>query len=219
MKILIFPLLAALFSYLLYKAFFVNKNKKKSVNPNKTIYLVGALLVASLLGFSLNRFYLSIGHPDTYCLAAHTTASHPPLNLLSAKDYFDKGNYSYDIGSCQQAVIDYSKSIELDSTHAETFNNRAYTYMRMQNYKNAAVDLDKAIKLRPNYVNALINRGDIYNFYYQIDHSKAITLYEKVISLGSTKGNSVCGHKAMAMSNNILPFAFFRYFFTNSNCK
>jgi hypothetical protein len=40
-------------------------------------------------------------------------------------------------------------------------------------YADALPALDRAIALRPTYVNALMNRGDIYNFYYQIDRARA----------------------------------------------
>jgi tetratricopeptide (TPR) repeat protein len=56
---------------------------------------------------------------------------------------------------------------------AEAYNNRAYTYMTIRDYADALPDLDQATALRPTYVNALMNRGDIYNFYYQIDRARA----------------------------------------------
>ena len=217
MKMLIFPILFVILFYFIYKVFYKKQGKKNKI-PHKKVLIAIILIIIGLLGFLSYKFYLSIIQPDTYCLVTHKTTSLPPKNLINAEDYFNRGNYNYDIGNCKMAVADYTKSIELDANRPETFNNRAYTYMRMQNYKDAVADLNKAIELRPNYVNALINRGDIYNFYYQIDHAKAIALYNKVISLGATKGNSVCGHKAMAMSNNVIPLAFLRIF-TNVDCK
>ena len=191
---------------------------KIDLTQNKREAIAMVIIIVGLLGFSAYKFYLSVIQTDTYCLAEQSPTSAPPNNLSSAEDYFNLGNYDYDIGNCKQAVKDYTKSIEIDPTRAETFNNRAYTHMRMQNYLNASLDLDKALELRPDYVNALMNRGDIYNFYFQIDHAKAIALYDKVISLGATKDNSVCGHKAMAMSNNFIPLAFLRVL-TDLNCK
>ena len=35
--------------------------------------------------------------------------------------------------------------------------------MRRQEDEQALPDLDRAIALRPNYFNALMNRGDLYN--------------------------------------------------------
>ncbi|MGH7204481.1 MAG: hypothetical protein ACREHC_08650, partial [Candidatus Levyibacteriota bacterium] len=84
-------------------------------------------------------------------------------------------------------------------------------------YKDALLDLDKAVSLRPDYINARMNRGDIYNFYYTINRSKALEDYNKVIALGGQHGTSVCGHKAMAQNNNFLPLVFLQLI-TNTQC-
>ena len=70
--------------------------------------------------------------------------------------------------------------------------------MRLRNYSAALPDLNKALVLNPNYIQALMNRGDIHNYYYAIDRRSAIADYEKVIALGGTRGTSVCGHLFMA---------------------
>ncbi len=111
-----------------------------------------------------------------------------------------QGNYDYDTGNCQKAIIDYTASIKMNPNYPQAYNNRAYTYMRMQNYPAALPDLDKALALNPSYTQALMNRGDIHN-YYIIDRPNAILDYEKVISLGHTQGTSVCGHLFLARHN------------------
>lgn len=70
--------------------------------------------------------------------------------------------------------------------------------MRQQNYAAALTDLNRAIDLRPNYVNALMNRGDIYNYYFDVDRQKAIADYARVIALGATANSNVCGHRMVA---------------------
>lgn len=147
---------------------------------------------------------------DTQCTTVHNTTSSPPDDPKTAMDFFEQGNYHYDIGKCKDAILDYSRSIELNPNYPEAYNNRAYTFMRMQDYESALPDLDKAIELKPDYPQALMNRGDIHNFSYQIDRKSAIADYDKVISLGAIHDTSVCGHKAMAESNNLIPLAFLR---------
>ena len=73
--------------------------------------------------------------------------------------------------------------------------------MRMGDYNSAITDLDRALALNPNYINALTNRGDIHNYYYQIDRKAAIADYEKIIALGVSKGTSICGHLFLAEHN------------------
>jgi len=166
--------------------------------------------------------YISDYQPDTHCITSYSVSLKPPLTPKTASDYFLLGNYDYDIGNCQQAIAHYGKSIILNPNFPQAYNNRAYTNMRLRNFKDALPDLDKAIQLKPNYVQALMNRGDIRNYYYQIDRQLAIIDYRKVIALtGQSGGNtSVCGHLFLAEHNgwNLgTYFDFFRGAFNSCN--
>ena len=127
--------------------------------------------------------------------------STPTTVLNTAADYMARGDHDYDLGDYACAIEAYSRAIELKPDFAEAYNNRAYTYMKMENYALALPDLDQAIVLRPDYVNALINRGDIYNYYYQIDHERAISDYDRVLEL--EPGNGIaCGHRSVAYQSS-----------------
>ena len=175
--------------------YYLSKKDKR-----RAIFLSAAVTVL-LLVFLTFAMYKSATAPDTQCTTIHETTTTPPANLETATDYFLQGNYDYDIGNCVEAIADYTKSIKLDSKSPQTYNNRAYTYMRMQDYENALPDLDRAISLNSNYIQALMNRGDIHNYYYAIDRKSSVADYEKVIALGATKGTSVCGHYLLAKHN------------------
>jgi tetratricopeptide (TPR) repeat protein len=192
------------------------KSKKTKIIHQKAV-IVSTLLALFLLTLLTLAMYSSEGAPDTQCTTSHTTSTTPPASLKTAADFFMQGNYDYDIGNCTKAITDYTESIKLDPKNSQTYNNRAYTYMRLRDYKSALPDLDKAISLNPNYINALMNRGDIHNYYYAIDRNVAITDYEKVITLGGTKGTSVCGHLFLAEHKGwnlgtllAIPSAYFR---------
>lgn len=177
---------------------------------NFKVVLVLAAIVLLIGGLKVYGF---INAPDIQCTSSHVSPSNPPEKPRTAMDYFDLGNYHYDIGECGQAVADYTKSIELDSNYPQAYNNRAYTNMRLRNYEAALPDLDKALALKPNYPQALMNRGDIHNYYFQIDRKSAIADYNQVIALGEGKDDkTVCGHKSMAMTNNFIPLAFLQMF-------
>ncbi len=177
-----------------------NRNKK---NQGTKRYAIGAAVVTAtlLLELLFLGMYRSDTAPDKQCITFHATTSYPPATTTSAMDYFLLGNYDYDTGNCAKAVVDYTTSIKLNPNYSQAYNNRAYTYMRMQDYKDALPDLDKALVLNPNYINALMNRGDIHNYYFEIDRQRAIADYEKVISLGGSQGTSVCGHLFLARHN------------------
>jgi tetratricopeptide (TPR) repeat protein len=94
--------------------------------------------------------------------------------------------------------MNYTTALSLNPQYAEAYNNRAYVYMRQQNYGPALQDLDQALRLRPDYIHALMNRADIHNFYFAQDKRKAIADYDKILALGDTTG-SVCEHRAVAI--------------------
>lgn len=185
----------------------------------KITIVVSFFLVIFIIVLGLKVYGVAIG-PDTQCSMSHTTKTTLPSSFITAADYFAAGNYYYDIGNCQKAIDFYSQAIAKDKNVAQFYNNRAYTYMRLRDYKDALSDVDIAILLDPNYIQALLNRGDLYNYYGPIiDREKAITDYKKVISLGVVHNNSVCGHLAMAQTNNIIPLALLKLIFNKGYCK
>ena len=173
----------------------------KKQRPIPLLPIIGVFIVIAgiVIGTGL---YVESKQPNTAC-TSHAPSSQPPLLLLTPDDYFAQGNYEYDRGSCGQAIANYSQAILLRPGFAEAYNNRAYTYMMQNDYADALPDLDHAIALRPDYVHALMNRGDIYNYDYQINRAKALADYDRVIALGPAAINStsVCGHRILAVSN------------------
>jgi tetratricopeptide (TPR) repeat protein len=57
---------------------------------------------------------------------------------------------AFDRGNCKEAIAVYAQALALNPNYAEAYNNRAYTYMRMQNYAPALQDLDQALRIRPD---------------------------------------------------------------------
>jgi tetratricopeptide (TPR) repeat protein len=67
-------------------------------------------------------------------------------------EYFDKGHYD-------QAINDYSASIDLDPKNADVYNNRGNAYQAKRDYDRAIGDFDTAIALDPRHALAFNNRG------------------------------------------------------------
>ena len=173
----------------------------ESAKQRKFSFIV--VLAVAILGLSSYSIYKSYVEPDAQCLATHVATTQPPKQLKTATDFFTQGDYEYESGDCKKALDSYAKATKLNPKLAEAYNNRAYTNMRMQNYADAVTDLDKALKIRPNYVNALMNRGDIHNYYFNIDRSKAMADYNKVLSFGPEVylNTNLCGHRLLAKNN------------------
>lgn len=59
----------------------------------------------------------------------------------------------------RDALDDYTRALELDSTFVLAWNNRGNVHARMRNHDLAIADYAKAIEFRPTYADAYLNRG------------------------------------------------------------
>jgi len=218
MKFLLALVIITTIAALIYSFLTLRTKRSKKQKSNLWPIIITAFVAIILLGLLAFAMYRDSTSLDLQCSTIHATTTTPPATLKTATDYFLQGNYDYDTGNCVKAIADYTTSISLNPKYAQAYNNRAYTLMRLRDFKDALTDLNKALALNPNYVQALINRGDIHNYYYQINRASAIADYEKVISLGGTRGTSVCGHLLLARSNGWTVSTIFELPFVNANC-
>jgi len=172
-------------------------------------FLFAVIPVAGLLCLAAGFVWANrMNQPIVSCPSApQKSVSNPPASLASARDYFEQGDYEYEQGNCDQAIADYSRAIELNPKLAEAYNNRAYVHMVKKEYGAALGDLNQALQLRPDYVNALMNRGDIYNYYYAIDYQRAVADYDQVLRIDphAAEHSSVCGHRLLALNHGWTP--------------
>ena len=172
---------------------------------NKRRFGIAVGLVSVLVCLALGLIAVnSLSRPVVSCAPSpDKTISTPPQTLVTAQDYLAQGDYDYAQGNCDRAIASYSHAIALSPRFAEAYNNRAFIQMVKKDYAAALPDLDQALLIRPNYINALMNRADIFNYYYAIDYQRAVADYDRV--LGSDPGaagyTSVCGHRLLALNH------------------
>ncbi len=198
---------------------FLQRKKRKRVKFLPHILAGGVVIILlALISFGL---YATANQPDTQCKSTPISLLAPPL-VDTPNGHLKQGDFYYEQGDCIRAITEYTKTIQLYPDFPQAYNNRAYTNMRLRNYKDALVDLDKAIQLNPNYVNALMNRGDIHNYYYQIDRQAAVADYRRVIALTNSstrQQTSVCGHLLLAEHNGWNLGTFLELPFNVLSCK
>lgn len=95
--------------------------------------------------------------------------------------YFNRGLQSSKNGNYEQAIEDFTKSIELNPNDEVALNNRGNVYLSIGELDQAINDYDRAISLRPESCMAWMNRGNAYLYKKELD--RAVEDYSKAIEL------------------------------------
>ena len=97
------------------------------------------------------------------------------------KDYIKSGDNNYNKGNFQEAIIDYTKAIEIYPNDAKIYINRGVSYANIKNYSQAITDFTKAIEINPDLSEAYLNRGNAYAISGTI--SQSISDFSKAIEI------------------------------------
>ena len=92
-------------------------------------------------------------------------------------------------GQYDQAIADYTKSIEIDPKHPNihyAYNNRGLAYMHKGQDDQAIADYNFAIELNPKYAEAYLNRGLAYESIKNI--RMACYDWKRACELGDCRG-------------------------------
>ena len=99
----------------------------------------------------------------------------------NANIYFSRGNNLWNKHKYNEAIIEYTKAININPKFADAYKNRGNVYLDKRDYKNALSDYKKAIEVRPNFPNAYYNIGVIYSRIG--DYDQAIANYSRAIEI------------------------------------
>ena len=79
--------------------------------------------------------------------------------LLTAEDYFLRGNALYQLGRYEEALASYNAALTLRPDDTNTLGNRGRTLRILGRYEEALADYTRSLELRPDDPDALNNRG------------------------------------------------------------
>ncbi|KAN0011653.1 hypothetical protein ACTFIU_011231 [Dictyostelium citrinum] len=110
---------------------------------------------------------------DNSCLTdqQQSQQSQQPLTSSSSKDeniidntnesikYKEKGNKLFGQQKYKESIEYYTLAIQLDSTNAILYGNRAMAYLKMKNYQQCEIDSTRCLNLDPTYTKAYHRRG------------------------------------------------------------
>lgn len=102
-------------------------------------------------------------------------------NPKNPKIFYTEGKAYVTTQQFDIALTNFSKSISLDSTFAEAYNDRAFVNYKLQQFDSSMNDCNKAIALNPVFLNAYYNKGMI--FYEKGLSDSAIRQFDITLSL------------------------------------
>ncbi|KAL6865201.1 hypothetical protein ACP4OV_016352 [Aristida adscensionis] len=83
-------------------------------------------------------------------------------NVQKAEDLKLKANDAFKANKFSQAIELYSQAIELNSSNAVYWANRAFAHTKLEEYGSAVQDATKAIEIDPRYSKGYYRRGAAY---------------------------------------------------------
>ena len=91
-------------------------------------------------------------------------------------------------GDYEEAIVDFNKAIEEDSSNDKSFYYRGNAHYKKQDYKNAALDLEKSIDLNPSNLESLDLLAWVYLQQKEMEKSKEI--YTQLIEVDPDNGKA-----------------------------
>ena len=108
--------------------------------------------------------------------------------ILTAEEYFQKGNIASENEEHNEAIFYYQKSIEINPQHDYAYNNMGFVYDNKGNYNKAIECYQKSIEINPQYNEAYYNMGFAYQ--NKGNYNRAIECYEKSIEIDPQYDNA-----------------------------
>src|SRR5256714_13927003 len=87
---------------------------------------------------------------------AHWTCAADPVQAAA---HGNKGNELAQAAKYDEAIVEFTKAIELSSSDPRLYNDRGRVYRAMSKFPEAMADFDKATQLAPKSETGFIERG------------------------------------------------------------
>ena len=122
-------------------------------------------------------------------------------NLNTAEEYFYGAYEKLKKGDYYGAILDFTKSIEINPNNASAYNNRGVAKSDLKDYYGAIVDFTKSIEINPNDAKAHYNRG--ISKKRSKDYNGAISDYTKAIEINPNNASAYINRGA---AKNVLKY-------------
>ncbi|KAM9959862.1 hypothetical protein ACTFIR_000963 [Dictyostelium discoideum] len=101
--------------------------------------------------------------PSTSTSSSSSSSTSKADNIIDNTNesikYKEKGNKLFGQQKYKESIEYYTLAIQLDSTNAVLYGNRAMAYLKMKNYQQCEIDSSRCLNLDPTYTKAYHRRG------------------------------------------------------------
>lgn len=150
--------------------------------------MLAFLIENAQVGGEMNCTWTEVGLWEISSTVAGDTppeeATQIPTPVLEAEDYYNQGAAFYKKGDYSQAIVAFTKAIEISPTVYVSYYSRGVMHFVRGDYPAALKDFNKTIELAPDLAVAYYRRAQIYQ--KNGDDEKAKTDFEKAAELGYT---------------------------------
>jgi len=81
----------------------------------------------------------------------------------------EEGNAAFKEGKFSKAARKYGKAIDLTKDRTFLYTNRAQAYIKLGNFEDALIDLDKALRIDENFVKGYFHRAKVHRAQGKLD--------------------------------------------------
>jgi len=125
--------------------------------PSRKLVLVGALVILLLVPLAWNRLWV---FADRYRLWDDAVGLlHGEDRLGAHRIYFNRAQASVAVKNWDAAIVDYQKSLAINSTYPEVNIALASTYINLKRYPEALAEFDRVIAGNPKNASAYYGKS------------------------------------------------------------
>jgi tetratricopeptide (TPR) repeat protein len=126
--------------------------------PGKKVKSVNALLILLIASYSVLTYQRNKVWQNEFTLWGDIMRKSPQ----KMRSYNNRGNAFLNQGNLDEAISDYSRTLEINPNSALAYNGRGDVYLNQGNLDQAISDYSQAIEIDPKFTEAYYNRGTAY---------------------------------------------------------
>ena len=132
----------------------------------------------------LSGLYAQQGKLASALRVCQEALAHSPPDSALHKIYFTLGHLYHAQGRIEEAEASLERTLALEPTHAQAYNNLGNVYLAKNDLQQAATAYQKALEVAPDFAEAHYNLGHLYA--QQQAHAKAERQYQAALRADST---------------------------------